>query len=242
VKSLDRAAITTVVRRGETSIRIGPWSDFPGVAQLVALPSPRPTEPDAIGAALDTAARLGFSHVRTGALGPGEIAPYTAHGFEVEATLVLLRHGLRDLVPRQETFRRARRSDWSTLAAIDDAAFPPYWHFDERSLRDAQGATPSSRTRVAGGRSPIGYAITGRTGSTGFVQRLAVHPSAMGRGIGRALTLDGLHWLRRRGSKQAFVNTQDDNERALALYLDLGFLAEPQPLLVLARTAGGAGR
>ena len=168
--------------------------------------------------------------MRTGALGPGEIAPYTAHGFAVEATLILLRHGLRDsFSPCRETFRRVRRGDWSTLAAIDDAAFPPYWHFDERSLRDAQAATPSSRTRVAGGRSPIGYAITGRTGSTGFVQRLAVHPSATGRGIGRALTLDGLHWLRRRGSKQAFVNTQDDNKRALALYLDLGFWPNRNP-------------
>jgi len=70
------------------------------------------------------------------------------------------------------------------------------------------------------------------------VKDKAVLVTGANRGIGRALTLDGLHWLRRRGSKQAFVNTQDDNERALALYLDLGFLAEPQPLLVLARTAG----
>lgn len=239
MKSLDRTAITTVVRHGETSMRIGPWSDVTGVAQLVALPGPRATEADAIGAALDTAARLGFTHVRTGALGPGEIAPYTAHGFEVEATLVLLRHSLRDLISRPRGLHRARRADWTTLAVIDAAAFPSYWHFDERSLRDAQGATPTSRTRIAGGRSPVGYAITGRTGSTGFVQRLAVHPSAAGRGVGRALTLDGLHWLRRRGAKQAFVNTQEDNDRALALYRGLGFLSEPQPLLVLARSLRG---
>ena len=240
MKSLDRAAITTVVRHGETSIRIGPWSDFPGVAQLVALPSSRPTEPDAIAAAVETAARLGFSHVRTGALGPGEIAPTRLTASPSRPPSSCCAMVCATFCRAGKRFDGSAGADWSTLAAIDDAAFPPYWHFDERSLRDAQAATPSSRTRVAGGRSPIGYAITGRTGSTGFVQRLAVHPSATGHGIGRALTLDGLHWLRRRGSKQAFVNTQDDNKRALALYLDLGFLAEPQPLLVLARTAGGA--
>jgi hypothetical protein len=45
--------------------------------------------------------------------------------------------------------------------------------------------------------------------------------------------LDGLTWMRRRGVARALVNTQVGNERALALYLQIGFEEEPAGLSVL---------
>jgi ribosomal protein S18 acetylase RimI-like enzyme len=81
----------------------------------------------------------------------------------------------------------------------------------------------------------VGYAVTGMTGDMGYLQRLAVDPDDAGRGIGRALVLDGLGWLRARGAVQALVNTQVDNERALGLYRSVGFRLLPTGLHVLGR-------
>jgi ribosomal protein S18 acetylase RimI-like enzyme len=79
----------------------------------------------------------------------------------------------------------------------------------------------------------VGYAITGRAGGHGFLQRLAVHPAWQRRGVGRALVLDGLTWLQRRGVERVVVNTQLENRKALALYESLGFRREPRGLSVL---------
>src|SRR5262249_1407160 len=107
--------------------------------------------------------------------------------------------------------------------------------FDALALADALGATPSVRFRMArsSNGTVAGYAICGRSGRRGFVQRLAVHPSGQGRGTGRRLLIDGLRWMRRHGVTRAAVNTQTDNEAALALYLKTGFLEDPIGLSVL---------
>ena len=57
-----------------------------------------------------------------------------------------------------------------------------------------------------------GYGLFGRAERTGYVQRLAIHPDAQGEGLGLALLTDGLRWMRTRGARSAFVNTQADNE------------------------------
>src|SRR6478735_82021 len=68
-------------------------------------------------------------------------------------------------------------------------------------------ATPSSRFRVAEGNDGLlAYAVTGRAGQHGYLQRLAVHPGVRREGYGRAIVLDGLRWLRRHGATQALVN------------------------------------
>jgi ribosomal protein S18 acetylase RimI-like enzyme len=124
------------------------------------------------------------------------------------------------------------------ILAIDQAAFSPFWQFDEQGLSDALRATP--RTRFRAGLTPpddarrfAGYAICGRSGSRGFVQRLAVLPDFQRRGLGRGMLLDGLNWMRRRGVARAVVNTQLDNAAALSLYLETGFQREPSGLSVL---------
>jgi ribosomal protein S18 acetylase RimI-like enzyme len=48
--------------------------------------------------------------------------------------------------------------------------------------------------------------------------------------------LDGLQWMRRRGVERVVVNTQESNERALQLYLRLGFEDQPGGLAVLERS------
>ena len=62
-----------------------------------------------------------------------------------------------------------------------------------------------------------------------------MQPALQGRGLGQALVSDSLRWLQRRGVTGAVVNTQVENERALALYLAMGFRLQPSGLEVLGR-------
>ena len=120
------------------------------------------------------------------------------------------------------------------MAAIDQSAFPSGWRNDAASLADIASATPSARGRMArrDGR-PVGFAITGKAGTTGYLQRIAVSPSAQRLGIGRLLVDDAVEWLMRRGANRALVNTGVDNRAALQLYEDASFERLDDQLVVL---------
>ncbi len=94
---------------------------------------------------------------------------------------------------------------------------------------------------MALGPDPVGYLVTGRAGARGYLQRLAVDPAQQRLGIGTALVVDGLRWLRRHGVQRAVVNTQESNTGALAMYEHLGFRRQAVGLSVLARPTGLAG-
>jgi ribosomal protein S18 acetylase RimI-like enzyme len=183
-------------------------------------------------------ASRGFSRVVTGALAPGEQPGFLAAGFEVHERLHLLAHDLDNLPPisaEVASLRRAKRRDRPDVLSVDGHAFPPFWRLDDRGLDEAIRATPRSRFRVAAPEHAIaGYAVIGRAGTRGYVQRLAVAPGVQRHGLGWALMVDGMHWLRRRGVERAVVNTQLGNDAALSLYERLGFTREAVGLSVLA--------
>lgn len=77
------------------------------------------------------------------------------------------------------------------------------------------------------------FAITGVADRAGYLQRLAVDPSAQRHGLGRSLVADSLDWMRRRGATTAMVNTAFDNTAALALYESFGFRRRDDSLLIL---------
>lgn len=181
----------------------------------------------------------GVDSVLTPALGPAEQVPFLDAGYRVCQVLRLLEIGLARAMeaPPPEPglrIRPARRRDTRPILELDAAAFDAFWRFDAEALAEAAHATPRNRRRVAqrDGRV-IGYTMTGRSGRTGFVQRLAVDPDHHGRGTGRILLVDSLNWLHRRGATRALVNTQPGNDHALALYRDIGFNQRPEGLAVL---------
>jgi len=57
----------------------------------------------------------------------------------------------------------------------------------------------------------------------GEVYVVGVDPAAQGSGLGRALTLTGLDYLRRRGLPQVLLYVEADNAAAIAVYEGLGF-------------------
>ena len=226
----------------EARLRIAPWRGDPATAHLTPGRG-RPTVRSVLRA-LDDLRAGGFSRALTPALPRADQQPFLDAGFEVHERLHLLRRRLDDLPAAPDTparLRRGRTADRDAVLAVDQAAFPPFWQLDGPALDDALAATPSSRLRVAvtATGAVVGYAVTGRAGPRGYLQRLAVAPEEQGAGIGAALVVDGLRWVRRWGAREVLVNTQEANEAAVRLYLRLGFHLQPEGLAVLQRTVPG---
>lgn len=249
---MGRAAGIEVIRWCGEEARAGPWRGRRDVAYLAPLAGGPTPSTGFVQCCLDRLAASGFTQVVTSALPPCDQVAFLGAGFQVEESLRVLAHDLHHLrsasPPPHVTLRRASEHDRGDVLHVDHLAFEPFWHLDEAGLHEAISATPHTRFRVAvhavGSRGAparpadradqvIGYVITGRTMGRGFVQRLAVHPAHEGSGVGSALVLDGLRWLRRWRVDSAFVNTQAANHRAFGLYQSLGFRADSGALSVL---------
>ena len=216
--------------------RVGVWHIDPSVANVALRHGTTTPSVTDVAELVDRRAAGGCRSVMTAALRDHEAKPFADQGFVERERLAVLSHNLRSVPrPSRHRTRRARRGDRPGVLTVDHAAFQPEWQLDDTGLRDAIAATPRARFRVtASGGRIVGYAVTGRAGRTGFIQRLAVEPDHTSGGLGQALVIDALHWLRDRATL-AMVNTQLSNERALHLYDGLGFVREPTELSVLTR-------
>ncbi|MDQ6784905.1 MAG: GNAT family N-acetyltransferase [Actinomycetota bacterium] len=227
-----------VLRWGRERAKTGSWRGEAAVAFLNPLPNAPTPSAEFLRRCLATLAERGFTRVVTGALSPLEQVGFLAAGFDVAEHLHLLGLDLTAGLPRVPEAprpRRVRPNRRAEVLRVDAAAFSTFWGFDERGLSDALAATPRTRFRMVGAEGTVvGYAICGRAGTTGFVQRLAVDPTRQRQGHGRLLLLDGLHWMRRGGARYAVVNTQLDNAGALTLYTGIGFREQATGLSVLA--------
>jgi ribosomal protein S18 acetylase RimI-like enzyme len=219
--------------------RLGSWPNEPDVGHLVLVDHAMVPSASDVAHWVDTLRGRGLRAVRTGALFPGSTGAFRDAGFETIDRLILLRSDLASTTtptPRRQraTTRRLARRRFGDAAALDQRAFGPRWGNDASSLDDVCRATPHHRNRsITHGGRLVGFAISGRAGDRGYLQRLAVDPSAHRRGHGRALVDDALAWMRRRDVKSALVNTAVDNDAAVALYESMGFVAEPDELVVL---------
>jgi ribosomal protein S18 acetylase RimI-like enzyme len=223
-----------VVRWGGDRLRVGPWRGDAHVAYIAPVQGRPPPSATGVQHCLDVLKSRGYRGAVTAALATGEVAGFLSAGFAVRERLHLLVHRLGDLddMPSTIQVRRAKRQDRAAALAVDGRAFSPFWRLDEAGLDDAIAATPTARFRVTA-PDIVGYAVTGRAGRRGYVQRLAVDPDRQRQGLGSALVLDGLRWLRRWSATDAVVNTQETNTGALALYEALGFRRQREGLIVL---------
>jgi len=228
-------AAADVLTWGRERARAGPWRGDGRIAYLAPLPQGPPPSVEFLRRCLDTLAARGYTAVLTSALAPAESQAFFAVGFVEQERLRLLSHDLHRLPEAPSAvLRKGREADWPRVLEVDASAFDRFWRLDRDGLDEALAATPLTRFRVAAGRSTVvGYAVSGRAGAEGYLQRLAVAPSQRRAGLGTALVVDGLRWMRRWKVRRAVVNTQMGNDAALALYLRLGFEPEPSDLAVL---------
>ena len=207
--------------------RLRSWPGDPTVGHLVLVDHQRLPEPATVAAGLDTARRRGYRGVRTSALFPAAAQVLASMGFVTADRLALLRRdglaGLDALDGAAVRLRRLRPWQFGAAADVDRVAFGREWGNDAAALRDITGATPLHRARAAG-RPLDGFAISGASGTTGYLQRIAVHPGVQRTGIATALVTDALAWMAARGLTAALVNTGTDNLAALALYERFGFV------------------
>jgi len=215
--------------------RVGPWRGRSDIA-LITLAAPPPPTPAELTKCLAKLRDDGYAEVVTGALSPADTLVFVDAGFSTREKLHLLDHDMRNVPRRSITTRRARRADHDAVLTIDARAFHDFWVLDRDGLHNALDATPMTRFRVVevDGR-PAAYAITGRASDKGYLQRIAVDPDAQGTGLGSGLVADALVWLVRHGVARTLVNTQLDNDAALALYDACGFRRLPVGLCVLGR-------
>lgn len=241
--------------------RLGRWPYDAGVAHLVLLDHHMVPTPADIETWISDAAATGARAVRTGALFPNATGPFLRSGFDVADTLILLERPVPQRTPASPatttttaatttttaTAATARRSSSARLrrlrpsmlheaAEIDRRSFSSPWANDSSALAEIMTATPHHRSRSVhvDGRM-VAFSISGRADTSGYVQRLAVDPSARRRGFARLLLDDALHWMARRSVTHALVNTAADNASALRLYESVGFERRPGALLILER-------
>ncbi len=220
--------------------RLGRWPYDDHVAHLVLLDHHMVPTAAEIAGWIAEATDRGDRLVRTGALFPNATAAFLESGFRVADALTLLARpatpGAPPRVRDTVRLRRLRPTMLSEAAQIDRRSFSSPWANDATALADIMAATPYHRSRSVhvDGRM-VAFSISGRADRSGYVQRLAVDPSARRRGFGQLLLDDALRWMSRREVSEVLVNTAADNHAALALYQSVGFERRAGDLLILER-------
>ncbi len=223
------------LRRGWARAEARPWNDEEPQAALRLLRG----GPSFLEACSTRLLQLGATGVISPPLPLSSQGTWNQAGFKPFIDLALMRKSL-DGSPGSPDHLVVDRpdTDIDELLAIDAAAFAPFWRFNRGALEEAIGATSRSTilTILGSNATPIAYAVIGFGSAIAYLQRVAVDPQWQGQGMGRSLVRVVARKARASGAKVLLLNTQTDNESAIRLYEDEGFLRLPEPLSLLHRT------
>jgi mycothiol synthase len=158
------------------------------------------------------------------------------HGFDRVRELWVMRRSaaapLPDLVPPDGvTIRAYRRGDDQQLLRVNAAAFadhPEQGAMDAGNLAERMAEPWFDPAGLIVAEDPngslLGFHWTKQhSPDLGEVYVVAIAPEAQGRGLGRVLTLAGLHHLAGLGVAEVLLYVESDNHPAIAVYGRLGF-------------------
>lgn len=159
-------------------------------------------------------------------------------GYEPERLLLLMGRPLptsdrprfdRDVVVRE--FRPGE--DDQAWLAVNNAAFEGHPENGDWGQADLEQRLAADWFDAAGFRTAwvdgelVGFCWTKiHPGRRGEIYVIGVSPPWWGRGLGRALVLEGMEYLTESGCERVFLYTDGDNSRAIRLYRALGFMVE----------------
>jgi ribosomal-protein-alanine N-acetyltransferase len=178
---------------------------------------------------------LGASQVFSPALYPGSTRSWVVNSYEEHATLDVLERSLVGApAPPLEHPVQSVEPDWSTVVAIDRAAFSGFWGMSALGLEEAFRANKSAALLALDFEGETaGYAIVGVHWGVAYLHRIAIHPELEGRGLGRSLLSACIGWGATHGGRVMILNVRPDNDRARRLYLRGGFANTGTSLSVL---------
>lgn len=176
----------------------------------------------------------------------GQVETAWSHGDHPAAAVLAERHGFirsRELwvmrrptglelpdTPTDEAIRGFRPGDEDELLRVNAAAFvdhPEQGAMDSANLRERMSEDwfdPAGLLVAVEGERMLGFHWTKVHGpATGEVYVVATAPEAQGRGLGKALTLAGLHHLAGEVDGEVILYVESDNLAARAVYEGLGF-------------------
>ena len=132
---------------------------------------------------------------------------------------------------RLKSFELGR--DEGMLTELQNAAFDGHWGYcpntvDEIAARvRIRNTVPDGIIFVMDGDRPAGYNWTlmnqNQYGKVGFVSMTGVHPSYRGHGLGTAVVVTGMEFLREQGADAVELEVDSENTPARELYLKLGY-------------------
>lgn len=173
---------------------------------------------------------------------PGAAVLAERFGFARSRDLWVMRRDAGDPLPDLAADSRAgveirtfRAGDEAELLRVNAAAFahhPEQGSMSEQDLAERMAEPwfdPDGLFLAVDGETVLGFHWTKvHPAGEGEVYVVGIHPDAQGRGLGRTLTLAGLHHLARGGVPSVQLYVESGNAPAIAVYSGLGFTHAPE--------------
>ena len=126
-------------------------------------------------------------------------------------------------------------SDIAALLAIEEICFEEMWRYDTTIFRDIAATHPYFVVAELN-KQIVGYQFNAVDDESGYLIRIAVHPSVNRQGIGIRLMAEAIRFFKEAQVTRIMLNTQEDNYHAHRLYEWFNFVRIDQMGFVLRKT------